>query len=133
MNMNINPNINPKTGIRYGIIAANEIDSDFLSDFTYVYQDIFCSNCGEKLSDIYCPECGTENIEYQEQEPISFEYMGVGIIASWDTNSNYVTVFKSRSIFKRALCSPCYPNAGDLSTTGNYKTYGIPTEYLNNR
>ena len=123
-------NINTKTGIRYGIISANEIDSDFLSEFYYVYPDVFCSSCGEKLSDIYCSECETENFEYQEQEAVYSEYKHNGIHAIHDFNSNYVTVFKSRSIFKRALCSPCYPNAGDLSSPGNFLTYGIPTKYL---
>ena len=35
--INPNVNINTKTGIRYGIISANEIDSDFLADFEAIY------------------------------------------------------------------------------------------------
>ena len=125
-----NTNMNTKTGIRYGIISANEIDSDFLADFEPVYSDVYCSNCGEKLSDVYCSECEAKNPDFECQEPIAFEYSGKGITATWDTNTNYVTIFKSRAIFKRALCSPCYPNAGDLSTHCMFKTYGIPTKYL---
>lgn len=128
--INPNVNINTKTGIRYGIISANEIDSDFLADFEPVYSDVFCSNCGEKISDVYCSECETENPDFEYQEPISFECMGEGISAVFNPNTNYITVFKSRAIFKCALCSPCYPNAGDLSTPGKYRTYGIPTKYL---
>lgn len=127
---NADLNRNLKTGIRYGIISANEIDSDFLADFEPVYSDMFCSNCNEKLSDIYCSNCETENLEYQEQEASYFKYDRNGLVAEFNPNSNYVTVFKSRSIFKRALCSPCYPNAGNLSSPGQYKTYGIPKQYL---
>lgn len=125
-----NANINLKTEIRYGIISANDVDSDFLADFEPVYSDVFCSNCGEKLSDVYCSECETGNPDFEYHEPIFFEYMGKGITATWNTNTNYITVFKSGAIFQCRLCSPCYPNAGDLSTKGGLKTYGIPKKYL---
>lgn len=127
---NADLNRNLKTGIRYGIISANEIDSDFLADFEPVYSDMFCSNCNEVLTDVYCSNCETENPNYEYQEASYFKYDNKGLVAEFDPDSNIVTVFKSRSIFKRALCSPCYPNAGDLSSPGNYKTYGISKQYL---
>lgn len=123
-------NINLTTGIRYGIISAHEIDSDFLADFEPVYDDVYCLNCNEVLTDIYCSNCETENIAYEYQEASYYLYDRNGLLAEFNPNSNIVTVFKSRSIFKRALCSPCYPNAGDLSSPGQYKTYGIPKQYL---
>lgn len=125
-----NYNINLKTGIRYGIIGANEIDSDFLAEFEPVYESVYCSKCGEVLTDIYCSECETKNFTYQEQEAAYYEYNQNGLRAVLNVNSNYITVYKSRSIFKRALCSPCYPDAGDLSSPGSYRTYGIPKKYL---
>lgn len=127
---NADLNRNLKTSIRYGIISANDIDSDFLAEFEPVYADIYCSNCGAVLSDIYCSECETKNPDYEYPEASYYKYDRNGIQAEFNPDSNIVTVFKSRSIFKRALCSPCYPNAGDLSTPGNYRTYGIPKKYL---
>lgn len=127
---NADLNRNLKTGVRYGIISANEIDSDFLADFDPIYEDLHCSNCNGILTDIYCSSCETENPDYEYQEASYFKYDKNGLVAEFDPNSNIVTVYKSRSIFKRALCSPCYPNAGDLSSPGQYKTYGIPKQYL---
>ncbi len=122
--------MNPKTGIRYGVISANDIDPDFLNDFEYIYEDMFCEECGEKLSDVICDNCETKNLEYGNNEALYSRYTQEGLVAEHNFNTNYVTVLKSRSIFKTRLCSPCYPNAGDLSSPGNYRTYGIPKKYL---
>lgn len=70
-------------------------------------------------------------MEYQEQAACFFVYDKNGLYAEYNPDTNYVTVFKSRAIFKTRLCSPCYPDAGDLDTCGNYRTYGIPKKYLN--
>ena len=126
----INVNMNPKTRVRYGVIAANDVDPDFLSAFDGIYPDIFCQNCEEQLNDIYCQNCGTENLEYQEQEPIKHEYNKNGIRIITDSDFIYLTVLKSKSVFSCRACSPCFPNAGDLSTRGGLKTYGIPKKYL---
>ena len=123
-------NMNPKTGIRYGIISANDVDSEFLNDFDPVYADVFCSSCGEKLTDTYCSNCETENMEYQEQEQVGHVYNRNGLHITADHDFIYLTVLKSPTVFKCRLCSPCYPNAGDLSTKGSLRTYGIPTKYL---
>ena len=45
-----NVNVNTKTGIRYGVISANDIDSDFLADFEAIYPKVNCDNCGMPLS-----------------------------------------------------------------------------------
>ena len=123
--------MNTKTGIRYGIISVNEIDSDFLADFEAIYPKVDCDNCGMTLTSDYCEYCESDQSDaWDNLEPLGYLYNKNGLHAEYYPDSGYVMVFKSRSIFKRALCSPCYPNAGDLSTPGNYKTYGIPTKYL---
>ena len=122
-------NMNVQTGIRYGFISANSVDPDFLEAFEPVYEDVFCEKCGEKLTDIFCDMCGEKNYNY-EQDAYQFEYKKNGIHAVFTPNDNTIVVLKSKAIWKRALCSPCCPNAGDLEKAGNYRTYGIPKKYL---
>jgi hypothetical protein len=48
-------------------------------------------------------------------------------------NSMYLWVMKSPKIVKARLCSPCFPNAGDLDNLDDeygYDTYGVPEKYL---
>lgn len=49
----------------------------------------------------------------------------------WAISDNEIFITKSPVTSMCRLCSPCFPNAGDLSTRhkGNVKTYDIPPEW----
>ena len=138
----INPNVNidHATGIRYGVISANSVDSDFLNEFQPVYSDSFCENCNAKLDDIWCENCQHENRWYEEIEPDYFEIKEYknSVLDFWavfNPETNVITVLKSSVISSARLCSPCYPNAGnldDLDIESGFKTYGLPEDCLGN-
>ena len=48
----------------------------------------------------------------------------------YSNDSGYVTVLKSKFYSLTRLCSPCFPNAGDASAEGQFKTYTLPPEYF---
>ena len=112
-------NINPKTGIRYGIINQNEIGQHWFDDSeaNYKYE---CSNCGsdieEELLSDECPHCGKEfdHDEWDMFEPVSFSYDSEGYKMEQLGDDTDIFVFESKYYTYAQFCSPCAPGAGHL-------------------
>jgi len=51
---------------------------------------------------------------------------------SYYMGASYIWVIHSPLVVKAKLCSPCFPNAGDLDSLSQdgYDTYGVPEKYL---
>jgi len=103
------PNMNPETGVRYGVLNPNRLPSgDWFDSFEPFY--------GE----------GVEVTEDMETE--TYILNKDGFKAEYNSNTNTLMVFESPYIVKCRLCSPCYPNAGDLDNRDEeygYETYDL--------
>ncbi len=49
---------------------------------------------------------------------------------SYIYNEGILQVTQSKYTKDVRLCSPCYPNQGDLNTIGDYKAYNLPSDYF---
>lgn len=114
-------NIDPKTGIRYGVISQHTIGSESLGDIETIYADdegqTECSFCGYESVEGWsmCPECETETESDPHVEPIGLKYGGQDeeywIIDCLDSD---LMVLKSPYYTFAQFCSPCVPGAGNL-------------------
>ena len=130
-------NMDLKTGIRYGIIPINAIDSqqwyeDSIPEYLY-----HCQSCGAFLckgADAKrCPVCHRriEEQDFDFLEPSGFYYKQDGYQLYQSADDNDLWVFKSPYITTCGLCSPCSPNAGYLLTQpGSYKTYCLGADWF---
>ena len=109
------PNIDPETGVHYGVHSANSIDNEMLDEFDLIYSSS-CPHCGHELGmeEEKC-RCG-EYIEDMELEAIGAAYEKDGYVIQHNYDDNWIWVFKSPYITYCRLCSPCASNAGDLET-----------------
>lgn len=99
-------NFDRETGIHYGIISANSLMPEALSDFEAIY-----------------PETEEEN-DFLEPIAFIFEQDGYSLQLNDD---NTIWVFKSPYFTTCAYCSPCAPGAGDLNA---YRKTGVKTYCL---
>jgi len=141
-------NINPDTGIRYGAISRNSLDSDanneiFTEGGVYIPG---CPSCGtqfDKDTDTDaiegCIRCGykaEDSSEWYGDEPSYIRYeedtpQGKIIIEGCLDNDYVVTESPFYTLAR--LCSPCVPGAGDLDTPDEeygYKTYCLPADFF---
>lgn len=150
------PNFDPETGIHYGVIGANSIMPEVVSDIydsavdeDYEYAESQISDAVKdmvgELSDYIDREDATslelevlamvwERFDYEPNEPL-MRYEKDGYLLLYSTSSNTITVCKSQYYTKCRPCSPCYPNAGDLDTpdidTG-LDTYCLGDDFFEN-
>ena len=100
-------NINPETGIHYGVCNGNEasnMDEYWFDLFTPVYFDENCEEITEFTDDMDDLET-----DYWKCDTPDFK-------AEYNSNTNIIMIFYSKKTVRCAYCSPCYPNAGDLGT-----------------
>jgi hypothetical protein len=92
---------------------------------------------------ISCEKDGCEGCENEDVESDDYFYgdwiyrKGLyhvdedGEYSAIHCNNNFVVqVFKSKYIIKCALCSPCFPNQGDVDTPGDFWAYCLPPELM---
>ena len=135
-------NINPDTGIRYGVVSLNT-----LAD--WVWDEFFTSGTNltakEAESD-YLAEFQTEHgrepgdEDWQEfwdgyeadEECYSLETDGMRLELSYLGGAAIVFVLESPHIGQARECSPCVPNAGDLDNRelGGFDCYSLPDEWF---
>jgi hypothetical protein len=149
------PNIDLETGIHYGAISQNEVLQAWADDSEPVYSDCrFCPDCGEivtktndvnfddyedvteenKEDEFFCTSCltGCDEPDYPPQAAYySYEKDGY---AAFCNEHGIIVIEKSPYYTEARECSPCYPNAGDLSTPdkGALKTYCFGYDWFGN-
>jgi len=120
-------NINTETGIRYGVIASNNV-MYFWDEATPIYPDPVYTGPDDLDTDIDTDDNDYDNMS----EPIRYEIDNNALQAHtfWDgvcimiTHSEYYTLTR--------LCSPCCPNAGDLDSPDDNgdKTYCLGHDFF---
>jgi hypothetical protein len=147
MNKTLQTNIDLQTGIRYGVIHQNDVLQAWADESEPNYGDIWlCPHCGKQIapseeifdwcdyenateedkdSEWFCVDCqiGTDEPDSPE-EPINYLYEKEGYQAVCGDSGN-IFVIKSPYYTETRLCSPCAPNAGDLSSPeeNGFKVY----------
>lgn len=141
------PNVNPETGIRYGIISAHSLEDWVLEEIGMNGKDLDYEEWKEDFVDAMhsalSEYLSSSNIEllseraldlvaenYCNNEPrYSYELDGVKVQTTWLGGAMLVYVFESPVIGHHALCSPCVPNCGDLNNDGEYECYDVPADW----
>jgi hypothetical protein len=141
------PNTNPDTGIRYGIISANSLNSDVIdtiqSSGIDVHYEAMRKELREAIKGIckdYMSSCDADEVaelavetasqDFYDNEPVyEFEIDGVKGRTTWLGGALLVWIFESPFQTHAQLCSPCVPNCGDLdnlmSDEGGYPCYDV--------
>lgn len=148
-------NINPNTGIRYGVIALNDLDQDVVTDLLYGVgvTDVTSAEAAVEARRVFTQQAEDDGIpedarqdwidekveremEYLEiGEPV-FEGVlsGVKYRTFWLGGSHLLFILESPVIGHFRLCSPCCPNAADLShpDPDGYEGYDVPADWRSN-
>jgi hypothetical protein len=155
-------NTHTETGIRYGVINANNISGDVLNDIMSNGVDLHYADGLEEVkadagrewdmmdederaeADADDRDEHIENAiegfnDSYESSDAPYEFDMEGVKGLYSTYSNTLMIFESPVIVKATLCSPCYPNAGDLDSTGDkagstwaggpVDTYDVPADW----
>lgn len=136
-------NIDPKNGIRYGIINMNSLSEWAWDYFEADYGPPTCRKCGNKLleydgekhedypeirgcSDFACETCEmvVDSQDAYRDEPIG-HYLDDGEYKAFVDSYNDVMIVQSPYYTHAQFCSPCVPGAGHLEhpVEGGPKTY----------
>lgn len=123
-------NIDPKTGIRYGVISGG---SFLIDDLAPNYGNPTCPKCGGEVvetcestmtddpsargTDYACENCHDtwRSDECFGDDPLSWGYTGEGYEITSCLDSDYM-VLRSPYYTLAAFCSPCVPGAGNLDS-----------------
>ena len=123
-------NVNPETGIRYGIVSLNSL-ADWVSDefFQNGVNDSFESALAEWESEGNDPD----EFDYEgDEDSYSLETPeGLKLGLSTLGGAYNVWVFESPHVANHGLCSPCVPNCGNIDTPGDFECYTLPAEWFN--
>lgn len=132
-------NINLETGIRFGVIYPNYVDNWY--EWSDAVVDDKCPHCQgsdfditDSVNGIYiCEGCKKTFMEDESEEftVVGREYITERYKAIQLEEGENIVVEKSPYFTYSRLCSPCYPNAGDLASgiaivvdeSSGYKTY----------
>jgi len=142
-------NVDPDTGIRYGVISSNSLMPEAASDIwtegaVYLPYCPHCHECMECDSNTLstasvdkCPSCGKDVEEWDiADEPNYIEYHETtpdGEIIIIDCLDNDYMIIKSPYVCRGMFCSPCVPGAVDLdSSNGNdgVFAYCLPDDFF---
>lgn len=139
-------NVNPETGIRYGIISLNSLEPWWWQDVAWEGTDVshkqaFAEEFPElvDLDEEDWPDGAEERVQdwnelYECDEPVyEGKTDGVKWRTTWLGGAPLLWVFESPHITRARPCSPCVPNAGDLDNLDpehGVETYTVPAEWL---
>lgn len=140
-------NTNPNTGISYGYISANALDSDLVhtlmhevgddltmdeAELEYAITELNYDPKGKITLEDFLADHDDEledfRNEYQCDEPIVMgEYEEIKYLSSWLGGALNFFITESPYVTKEAQeCSPCVPGAGNLDTLdGEYECYTV--------
>ena len=148
-------NINPTTGIRYGVIALNDLDQDVVTDLLYGIgvTDVSSNEAAVEARKVFTKQAEDDGIPEDEREDwidqqvdremealeigesvFEGELDGVKYRTFWLGGSHMIFVFESPVTGHFRLCSPCIPNAADLSNPDpdGYEGYDVPANWRSN-
>lgn len=127
-------NIDLDTGIRYGVVSANSLDSWIYDEIELHYGDPCCPHCGsedleEQDCGFICKDCNkyAKDWECYPDTP-TYQYIDNGEIKAELNDYNNLFIFESKYFTYARFCSPCYPGAGDLDSPD--KEHGVKTYCL---
>lgn len=127
----MNVNIDPETGIHYGVISIHSVGWGLLDDI-YMYGV-------DNILQSYIEELQAEGKSEEEIDEALDSYSCDGTNITYEDNDYKlwindatIMVIKSPHCIRTRFCSPCYPNAGDLDTpdSAGIVTYAIKPEDL---
>lgn len=142
-------NTNPDTGIRYGIVAANSLDSDIINGIQSgvsledraaetdlrervesALSDYLSLEDREEIADRAVELMFASGMSSDEQTH-EFDIDGVKGRTTWLGGALHVWVFESPVKGMYSLCSPCCPNAGDLDSpeAEGEECYDVPENW----
>lgn len=138
-------NVNPETGIRYGVVSLNSLEDWVFDEFFHNGTNLsYESAKKEYLAENYDADDESDdaiaeeewedrfNDEYQgEEDTYSLETDGMILQMSTLGGAYNVWVFESPHIAYCRQCSPCCPNAGNLDSKeeNGVTTYDVPTDW----
>jgi len=127
-------NINPETGVRYGLISANSLDPEVICDLQANGRDVHWEAHKQQIADDLQMEVDNgakfenfdEELDYRvdraadrwdDDEPVhEFDYQGVKGQTTWLGGALLVWIFESKWTTNARLCNPCVPNCCDLDS-----------------
>lgn len=148
-------NTHPETGIPYGVIALNSVNSDVAADLWCKGTNVSEKEAIKEFSDDIRNELealnegleplGEDDIqaeiekrlekeEFDCEEPyIEGSYEGVKYGIRWLGGAPLLWVYFSPFVGRHAQCSPCIPGAGNLDTPldAGFECYDVPSEWRN--
>ena len=139
------PNYNPDTGVPYGVIACNSLDSDLVNELWYThgtdlsYEEAVRELRNEVNAEVEAGELDEDDFDSEldlraehieiDEPTIEGVYEGVHYHISWLGGAPLLWVFESPHINPHAQCSPCVPGAGDLDSEGDVLCYDVPDDW----
>jgi hypothetical protein len=99
-------NVDPETGLRYGVITIRSLDYWIYEQLELVYPEPELDEDGETIEDEFCESIGQvlKTDEYEAHDAFDQSCLFI-------TKSPYYTLTD--------FCSPCAPGAGDLNSPNN--------------
>jgi hypothetical protein len=118
-------NTNPETGISYGYVAANDLDSDVVDELMYGRQVI------DRNYDDWCKEHDSDDYEQPDEPILEGALEGVVYRTSWLGGALHFFIFLSPHIVQGGVASMCVPNACILNKegVGDATGYGVPSDW----
>ena len=130
-------NVNPETGIRYGVVSMNTLASWVFDEFfhhgTNDSYEAALKEFKDENPDATDEDIDTFNDEYYgEEENYSLDKDGLKLGLSYLGGAPLVWVFQSPHTTRARMCSPCVPNAGDLNNreSDGVECYTLPDEWF---
>ncbi len=152
---NMPPNVNPETGMRYGIISANSLDPEVVDEIQSKGRDVHYEEalkeldskisyacreylCSGHIDEVVMLARELFDSDYNgSDEPVhefEIDCPGYGPVigqTTWLGGALMVYIFKSPFQEACDLCSPCVPNCGNLDSRNpdGYQCYDVPADW----
>ena len=135
-------NINPDTGIRYGVASLNSLAEWVWDEFFTNGTNLTAQQAEADFKRDFALENDREPSDDEEQEfwdgyeadeeCYELEADGMRLELSYLGGAAIVFVLESPHIGQARECSPCVPNAGDLDNRerGGFDCYSLPAEWF---
>lgn len=132
------PNVNPKTGIAYGVVSLNSLQDWVFDEFVVHGKNLTAIRAEEEVR-AENPKSDEWEIDeilacmQLEEEEYEFEtHCGMKLLLSYLGGAPLVWVLESPHTTMCAPCSPCVPGAGDLDNqhTDGVEAYTLPPDWF---